>query len=91
MAAFMAAQTEAIDTIHNNKRLAAQIYLADSKEKWGVDEIVAMLSDPNFVYSVAPRQSMKLHDSMYKSGVIRKPATSWKDYFFPEVYALQGS
>ena len=91
MAAFLAAQTEAIDLIHNNKRLAAQIYLQDSHEKWSVDEIVAMLNDPNFVYSVAPRQSMKLHDSMFKSGIIKKPATSWKDYFFSEVHNLPGT
>jgi NitT/TauT family transport system substrate-binding protein len=91
MQAFLAAQAEAIDLIHKNPKAAAQIYLADSKEPWSVAEITAMLTDVNFVYALAPKQSMKLHDSMYKSGVIKKPATSWKDYFFPEVHNLSGS
>jgi len=91
MSAFLAAQAEALDLIHKNKKLAAQIYLQDSREPWSVDEIAAMLGDVNFVYALAPKQSMKLWESMYKSGVIKKRATSWKDYFFPEVHNLSGS
>jgi len=49
------------------------------------------MSDPNFVYSTAPQQSMKFGDLMYRAGTIKNTPTSWKDYFFSEVYGLKGS
>jgi NitT/TauT family transport system substrate-binding protein len=49
------------------------------------------MSDPNFVYSTAPQQSMKFAELMFRVGTIKNKPTSWKDYFFPEVYNLKGS
>jgi NitT/TauT family transport system substrate-binding protein len=91
IAAFLAAMTQAEDLIKNNRRRAAEIYLADSKEKLSVDDLVKIMSDPNFVYSTAPQQSMKFADLMYRAGTIKNKPASWKDYFFPEVYNLKGS
>jgi NitT/TauT family transport system substrate-binding protein len=91
MAAFLAAMTQAEDTIKNNRRHAAELYLKDTKEKLTVDELVKIMSDPNFVYSTAPQQSMKFADAMYRGGTIKNKPASWKDYFFPEVYNLKGS
>ena len=91
MGAFLAAMAQAEDLIKNNRRRAAEIYLADSKEKLSVDDLTKIMSDPNFVYSTAPQQSMKLADMMYRAGSIKNKPASWKDYFFPEVYSLKGS
>jgi len=91
MAAFLAAMAQAEDTIKNNKRHAAELYLKDTKEKLTVDELVKIMSDPNFVYSTAPQQSMKFADAMFRGGTIKNKPASWKDYFFPEVYNLKGS
>lgn len=91
IAAFLAAMAEAENTIKNNKRHAAELYLKDTKEKLTVDELVKIMSDPNFVYSTAPQQSMKFAEAMYRGGTIKNKPNSWKDYFFPEVYNLKGS
>lgn len=91
MAAFLAAMAQAEDTIKNNRRHAAELYLKDTKEKLTVDELVTIMSDPNFVYSTAPQQSMKFAEAMYRGGTIKNKPASWKDYFFPEVYNLKGS
>jgi NitT/TauT family transport system substrate-binding protein len=91
IAAFLAAMAQAEDTIKNNKRHAAELYLKETKEKLTVDELVKIMSDPNFVYSTAPQQSMKFAEAMYRGGTIKNKPNSWKDYFFPEVYNLKGS
>jgi NitT/TauT family transport system substrate-binding protein len=91
IAAFIDAMGQAEDLIKNNKKRAAEIYLADSKEKLTVDELVQIMSQPNFVYSTAPQQSLKFAEMMYKVGTIKNKPTSWKDYFFPEVYNTKGS
>ena len=91
IAAFLAAMAQAEDTIKNNKRHAAELYLRETKEKLTVDELVKIMSDPNFVYSTAPQQSMKFAEAMFRGGTIKNKPKSWKDYFFPEVYNLKGS
>jgi NitT/TauT family transport system substrate-binding protein len=91
MAAFLAAMATAEDTIKNNRRHAAELYLKDTKEKLTVDDLVKIMSDPNFVYSTAPQQSMKFAEAMFRGGTIKNKPASWKDYFFPEVYNLKGS
>ena len=91
IAAFLAAMATAEDMIKNNKRQAAEIYLKETKEKLTVDELVKIMSDPNFVYSTAPQQSFKFAELMFRTGTIKNKAASWKDYFFPEVYNLKGS
>ncbi|HEV3087657.1 MAG TPA: ABC transporter substrate-binding protein [Candidatus Elarobacter sp.] len=91
MAAFLAAMGQAEDIIKNDKRHAAELYLKDTKEKLTVDELVKIMSDPNFVYSTAPQQSMKFAELMYRVGTIKNKPASWKDYFFPEVHNLKGS
>ena len=91
IAAFLAAMAQAEDVIKNNKRAAAELYLNETKEKLTVDELVKIMSDPNFVYSTAPQQSMKFAELMYRVGTIKNKPASWKDYFFPEVYNLKGS
>lgn len=88
---FLAAMAQAEDIIKNNRRQAAEIYLKDSKENLTVDELVKIMSDPNFVYSTAPQQSMKFAELMYRAGTIKNKPASWKDYFFPEVQNLKGS
>ncbi|MDP9106418.1 MAG: ABC transporter substrate-binding protein [Candidatus Eremiobacteraeota bacterium] len=91
IAAFLAAMAQAEATIKNDKRHAAELYLKDTKEKLTVDDLVKIMSDPNFVYSTAPQQSMKFAEAMFRGGTIKNKPASWKDYFFPEVYNLKGS
>ena len=90
-AAVAAAVADAVDLIAKDKRTAAELYLRETKEKLTVDELAAMLGTPNFVYSAAPRSTMKLADAMYRNGSIKTKPASWKDFFFPELYSTPGS
>jgi NitT/TauT family transport system substrate-binding protein len=90
-AAVLAALRDAQALIRNDKRAAAQIYLAETHEKLTVDELVTIMNGPNFVYSVAPQRAQKVSETMYRAGSIKMKATSWRDFFFPEVYNDKGS
>jgi NitT/TauT family transport system substrate-binding protein len=90
-AAVFAALGDAQDLIKRDKRAAAQIYLDQSHDKTSVDDIVKILSAPNFVYSLAPQRMMKLWDIMYRGGTLKVKASNWKDFFFPEVHNQPGS
>ena len=62
-----------------------------SKDKDSVQDILAMLDDPNIVYTTTPQNVMKYVDFMLKTGSIKVKPDSWKDLFFPNVYDLAGS
>ena len=90
-AAFVAALDEAISFINRNKREAAQIYLDASKDKTPVEEILAMLNDPQIVFTTAPQKTMAYADFMFKDGMIKVRPESWKDMYYPNVHNLPGS
>ncbi len=46
---------------------------------------------PATEYSTTPFNTMKFADHMSKVGTLKTKPASWKDYFFPESYALPGS
>jgi NitT/TauT family transport system substrate-binding protein len=89
--AFIAALDEANAFIASNKRDAAEIYLAATKEKFTPDEIVAMLNEPNVVFSSTPVGTMKLASFMAKVGLIKDNPESWKDLFFSTIHHRPGS
>jgi len=90
-AAFAKALDESIATINRDKRAAAEAYLRISKDKDSIDNIVAMLNDPQIVFTTTPQSVMKYVDFMSKTGAIKTRPDSWKDLFFPNAQALAGS
>jgi NitT/TauT family transport system substrate-binding protein len=90
-AAFVAALDEAEAAINRDKRAAAEAYLRISKDKDTVDNIEQMLNDPQVVFTTTPQNVMKYADFMYKTGAIKVKPGSWRELFFPNVYALPGS
>jgi NitT/TauT family transport system substrate-binding protein len=91
VAAFIAALNEANAMIKDDPRGAAEIYLKATKEKFTVDELVEIMKTPATEYSATPFNTMKFADHMFKVGTLKTKPASWKDYFFPESYALPGS
>ena len=91
VAAFLAALDEANGVIAADKRRAAEIYLAATKEKFTPDDIVQMLDQPNVVFSTTPQGTMKLVSFMHKVGLVKQAPAGWKDLFFPETHGLPGS
>lgn len=88
--AFLAAQEEANAFIAAKPREAAQLYLAATKEKMTVDELVEILSDPQVRISTTPFNTMLFANYMKDAGSIKKTPASWKDYFFPVAHKLPG-
>ena len=72
-------------------RDAAQFYLTATKDKNSLDALEKMVADPDVDYTTTPVNLMKFVDFMYKVGRIKKKPASWKDMFFPEAQALNGS
>jgi NitT/TauT family transport system substrate-binding protein len=89
--AFVKGLDEAVAFINRDKRAAAEAYLRISKDKDSLDDILAMLNDPQIVYTTTPQNVMKYVNFMLKTGAIKVRPESWKDLFFPNAQSLPGS
>jgi NitT/TauT family transport system substrate-binding protein len=78
-------------TINRDKRAATETYKRMSNTKESVDELLKMMEDPLVDYTLTPKSIMKTADFMAKVGTIKQKPASWKDLFFPNVYALPGT
>lgn len=90
-AAVYAALEEAIAYINKNKRQAAEIYRSASKTKESLDDLLKEISQPTLTYTTTPLNVAKFSDFMFKTGTIKTKPKSWKDLFFPNLHAKQGS
>jgi sulfonate transport system substrate-binding protein len=90
-AAFVAALDDATAQINKDKRKAAETYLRISKDKDSLDDILAMLNDPEIKFTTTPNNTMKYVDFMHKVGSIKVKPDSWKDMYFPNAQKLSGS
>ena len=91
MKAFIAAFDEASDLIAKNPREAAEIYLKVTREKTTVDDMVALFQTPGGIFSATPFNTKVYADYMQRSGIIKRKAESWKDYFFSDIHDRKGS
>jgi NitT/TauT family transport system substrate-binding protein len=89
--AFIAALDEASDMVAKEPKLAAEIYLAVTKEKLSVDELVAIIKQPGAVFSATPLRSMLWAEYMHRIGMIKQKPASWKDYTFSNIHDRSGS
>ena len=89
--AFLAGFKEAIQDIYKDRRGAAETYVRITKEKISVDEVLALINDPDIEFTMTPRNMMKIVGFMAEVGHIKVKPESWKDMFFPEIHDLPGS
>ncbi|HET7031836.1 MAG TPA: ABC transporter substrate-binding protein [Casimicrobiaceae bacterium] len=89
--AFVKALDDAIAQINKDKKAAAEAYLRISKDKDTVADILAMLNDPQIIYTTVPLNVMKYANFMAKVGIIKAKPESWKDLFFPNIHGATGS
>ncbi|MBM3363241.1 MAG: ABC transporter substrate-binding protein [Betaproteobacteria bacterium] len=89
--AIVAALKEATDLINTDKRRAAEMYVAEGGGKENVDRILALMSDPQVRYTLAPERVLRYAEFMYTIGTLKNKPASWKDLFFPDVHDLAGS
>ncbi len=90
--AFYSALQEATRFINEDRQRASELYLKVSADKSvSRDELVGMLTDPDFTYTVTPNNILETAVFMGKVGSIKRTPASWKDLFFPEAHELPGS
>lgn len=89
--AFLAAFKEATDRINADKRAAAEFYIATTKDKSSVEELLAILDSPEVEFTQTPKNITKYSDFLYRIGSIKVKPETWKDLFFPEIHHLSGS
>jgi NitT/TauT family transport system substrate-binding protein len=89
--AYIAALDEASEMVAKDPKGAAEIYLAATKEKITVDELVEVIKQPGAIFSSTPQRSMLWADYMTRIGFIKTKPASWKDYSFPGIHGREGS
>jgi NitT/TauT family transport system substrate-binding protein len=89
--ALIAALKEATDIVNKDKAAASALWIADSNSKLAPDMVAKIVAGPQVNWTLTPEATMKFADFMTNVGTLKVKASSWKDYFFPEVYDLKGS
>lgn len=89
--AFYAALTEAEKIVKNDKAKAAEIFIRAQKSRLPLELVRKIIEDPENDFTIQPQRSQVYAEELYKLGVLKNRATSWKDYFFEEAHALPGS
>ena len=87
-AAILAAMKEATAWIKADKRAAAEAYLRVTKDRMPVDELLAMLNDPNIVITIVPKGADKISEFLHKVGRVKVKPDRWQDYYFGDVEKL---
>jgi len=89
--AIVAALDEADRLIQEDPRKAAELYLAETREKLTVDELLEMMKQPGVVFSTTPSGTMLMAEQMAKGAVIKTSPKDWKEFFFPFVHGQPGN
>lgn len=89
--AFYNALVEAAQLIKADKARAVDIFIRVQKSRLPEDLLRRILDDPENDFTVSPHRTFVYADELYKLGVLKNKAVSWKDYFFDEAYAQPGS
>ena len=90
-ASVVAAMDDADKLIKADPRRAAEIYLAVTKEKTSVEDLVAMIGNPKVGYHLTPSATYPVAQFLHRIGRVKHTAASWKDLFFPSAHELKGS
>lgn len=90
--AVLAALRDAQDRIVADPAAAARTLLrAEGEGGFTVEEIAAVLTDPDVHFTATPQNTMKYASFMHDIGSITHRPASWKDLFFPDIHDLPGN
>ncbi|MBD1550094.1 ABC transporter substrate-binding protein [Pseudomonas typographi] len=89
--AFIEALAEAADFIQHNKPAAAETYIRVTHAKVSQADLLKILDNPKYEFSIDPKGTYKLAEFMYRVGAIKNKPASWQDYFFQDARPLKGS
>ena len=86
--AYLAALAEATDMVNRDKKGAAEIYLKATNDRTPLDDMLAMMNDPEIEFTTKPLTIDPMVMFMAKTGSLRVKPERWQDLFFAE--ALSG-
>lgn len=89
--AFTQALAEAAEFAQNDKDAAADTYIRVTKANIDRAELLKIIDNPQYEFTVTPKNTYPLAEFMYRIGAIKNKPESWKDYFFQDAKPLQGS
>ena len=89
--AFTQALAEAAEFAQNDKGAAADTYIRVTKANIDRAELLKIIENPQYEFTVTPKNTYPLAEFMYRIGAIKNKPESWKDYFFQDAKPLQGS
>jgi NitT/TauT family transport system substrate-binding protein len=81
-AAFLDALEEAMDVIAKDRRRAAELYIQSSGDKTPVNDIMAMIGDPQAEFTTTPKGIAKYVDFLGHTGALKTRPAKWQDLFF---------
>ena len=83
--AFFDALSEAINTVNQDKRAAAKLYLEVAHDtKNSVEDILAVITDKDYAFTLRPDKVFATAQFMAKIGSIKQAPSSIDDLFFPD-------
>jgi NitT/TauT family transport system substrate-binding protein len=89
--AFYDGLSEAIAIINKDKRAAASLYLVAAHDtKNSVDDILKIISDKDYAFTLKPEKVLKTAQFMAKIGSIKQSPATIGDLFFPENAKMGG-
>ncbi len=74
-----------------DKAGAADTYIRVTKAKIDREALIKLIDNPQYEFTVTPKNTYKLAEFLYRVGAIKNKPESWKDYFFQDERPLQGS
>ena len=85
------AMAEATATINADLGKASRYWIEDGESKLSEDFVRTVAGGPDVTWTMTPRNTLAVAKFMNDVGTLKVQPDSWKDYFFPEAYGLDGS
>ncbi|UNB60989.1 ABC transporter substrate-binding protein [Pseudomonas syringae group genomosp. 7] len=89
--AFIEALAEAEAFVSKDIGAAADTYLRITKAKIDRAELLKIIDQPEFQFTITPKNTYPLAEFLYRVDAIKNKPASWQDYFFQDATPLQGS
>ncbi|RAU20540.1 nitrate ABC transporter substrate-binding protein [Paramagnetospirillum kuznetsovii] len=91
LAAFVDALREADAFINANPAETARIHLIEDQGSADEALVLSIIREPTAKFTVAPLNTIKYADFLFRTGQIKTKAESWKDLYFPDLHTEAGS
>ena len=82
---------DAMDAINADKRAAAELWIKANASGDSVEQVTAIISDPQFQFTSKPLRTMLFADFLHRQGSLRNRPQSWKDLFWENQHGRDGS